>query len=76
MTKPTNLDTAVEAVRKLPEEAQETIAHELMETVRVYRHLRLSEEQREEVRRRLAEPDPEMASDKEVEAVFNRYIQK
>ncbi len=40
------------------------------------RRLRLTEEQREEVRRRLADPNPVMATEEEVEAVLRRYGQK
>lgn len=66
------LDHAVKAVRTLPEEAQEAIAQELMERVSEFSHSHLSEEQRDEVRRRLAKPR-HYASDEEVRAVLRRY---
>lgn len=66
------LDRAVKAVRELPEEAQEAIAHELMERVSEFSRSHLSDEQREEVRRRLSKPR-RYASDDEVKAVLRRY---
>ena len=66
------LDRAVKAIRELPEEAQEAIAHELMERVSEFSRSHLSDTQREEVRRRLAKPR-RYASDDEVRAVLRRY---
>lgn len=61
------LDCAVKAVRDLPKEAQE-----LMERVSEFSYSHLSEEQRHEVRRRMAKPR-RYASDEEVRAVLRRY---
>ena len=76
MNKTSNLDKAFEAVKQLPKEAQEAIAEDLMEAVSGYRHLRLTDEQREEVRRRLSEKDPAMATEEQVQAFFGRYEQE
>ncbi len=67
-----NLDKAVKAVRELPEEAQEAIAHELMDRVSDFSSSHMSDDQRVEVKRRLALPRRH-ASDEEVRAVFLRY---
>lgn len=73
MNKTTNLDRAFEAVRKLPQEAQDAIADNLMEAVSNYQHLRLTKDQREEVRRRLSEQNPEIATEAQVRAFFKRF---
>ncbi len=74
MTKATieNLDKAVKAVRELPAAAQEAIAHELLERVSDFSSSHMSDDQRTEVKRRLAKARRH-ATDEEVQAVFRRY---
>ena len=66
------LDRAVKAVRELPDEAQEAIAHELLERVSDFSSSHMNDDQRAEVKRRLAKPRRH-ASDAEVQAVFHRF---
>lgn len=66
------LDNAVAQVRKLSADRQQEAAELLMELAEEdAASLRLSPEQREEVRRRLAAP-ADFASDAEVQEVFQR----
>ena len=66
------LDEAMAKVRQLPQDRQEEAAEIL---IAIAEHdpskYQLSAEQREEVRRRLAEP-PDYASEAEVEEAFDR----
>jgi t-SNARE complex subunit (syntaxin) len=66
------LDEAVRAVRELPAAAQEAIAHELLERVSDYSSSHMNDDQRTEVKRRLAKAR-QHATDEEVQAVFHRY---
>ncbi len=66
------LGRAVEAVRELPDEAQEAIAEELEQLISDFSHGHMSESQRAEVKRRLAGPRRRV-SNEEVRAVLRRY---
>ena len=55
-TKTATLDEAVAAVRQLPEDTQAAVAKELVALVEDYRTSGLTDEQREVVAKRLAEP--------------------
>jgi hypothetical protein len=66
------LDDAIARIRELPEDRQEEAADLLLALVEQdTSELRLSDEQRAEVRRRLSEP-PNYATDAEVEELFDR----
>jgi hypothetical protein len=66
------LDDAIARIRELPEDRQEEAADLLLALVKQdTSELRLSDEQRAEVRRRLSEP-PNYATDAEVEELFDR----
>lgn len=69
------LKSAVEAVLELAEEDQ-VQAIEILQTVLDQREagLQLSAEQIAEVMRRLADPNPEYATDEEVEEFFTRGL--
>ena len=65
------LTDLVEAVRKLPDETQEALIEEFAERVSDFADTGLTDEQRDEVRRRLANPryaDPEVAR-----SLFSRH---
>ena len=65
------LSDLVEAVRKLPNETQEALLEEFAERVSDFSDSRLSEEQRDEVDRRLA--NPRYADPEAVRALFARH---
>lgn len=66
------LGRAVEAVRDLPDEAQEAIADELEKLVSDFSPGRMSDAQRAEVKRRLGSPR-RYAPDEEVRSLLRRY---
>jgi hypothetical protein len=66
------LGRAVQAVRDLPDEAQEAIADELEQLISDFSHGRMSDAQRAEVRRRLGSPR-HYVPDEEVRALLRRY---
>ena len=73
MNKPVkNLSDAVAAVGELPAAAQEAIARELLERVEDFTRSRLSDEQANEVVRRLAST-PNYADPKDLKAFFQRH---
>ena len=67
------LDKAIEALRKLPEEDQEAAAEGLLAYASRSSAYRLTREQEEELRRRLAGP-LEVLTDAEAEAFFSRLM--
>jgi PhoPQ-activated pathogenicity-related protein len=64
-------DMAVEAVRALPEDVREAIGAELFDHVRSYGQSLLSEAQREEIRRRIA--NPQYAPKEKIDTFFARH---
>ena len=65
------LSDLMEAVRKLPDETQEALIEEFAERVSDFSGSGLSDEQREEVDRRLA--NPRYADPEAVRALFARH---
>ena len=73
MNKPVKLLTdAFAAVGDLPPAAQEAIARELLERVGDFTNSRLSDEQNNEIARRLANP-PNYADPSDLRAFFSRH---
>lgn len=68
----TTLETAIEAVRKLPEEAQTAIAQEMIEHADAIANYDLSDEQRAIVKERLAQPRTPL-SVQEFQAFLDQY---
>ena len=52
----TTLDTAIAAAKKLPQEMQDAIAHDVMEQVSGYQHSQMTDQQRADLKRRLSKP--------------------
>jgi hypothetical protein len=69
------LKTAFEKASKLPD-AEQAVAADLLEEFVEQRTspLSLNKEQIEEIRRRLAQSDPEYATDEEVDAFYRRAL--
>ncbi len=63
----------VTAVREMPDEAQEVLVHEIADHVSEYAHPRLNDDQRAEIKRRLANPSPTYASSEKAHAFFARF---
>ena len=70
-TPASTFDLAVEAARTLPEDVLEAIGAELFDHVRSYGQSLLSRTQREEIRRRMA--NPHHAPKEKVDAFFARH---
>ncbi len=69
------LKAAYEDVLKLPEDVQADAAELLREFIAQHSSdIRLSRAQIDEVKRRLAEPNPEYASDEEMDEFFGRVL--
>ena len=66
------LADVVDAVRVLPEDTQEALVRELQDRVADITKSHMSEEQRAEIKRRLAGPR-EHVSDETVRAILRRY---
>jgi hypothetical protein len=68
----TVLEKALEAARKLPENAQAEMALDIMERVAAFGTSLLSPTQDAEIRRRLSKP-PEYVSEDEMRAFFGKH---
>jgi len=69
------LKSAFEKALKLPETEQAAAADLLEEFIEQHTSsLKLSDAQIEEIRRRLADPNPEYATDAEVDAFYRRAL--
>lgn len=67
------LDKAFEKVKSLPSERQEQIGEWIIDAIEQDQSdAQLTPEQQEEVRRRIANPEPP-ASEEEMEAFFNKF---
>ncbi len=68
------LEKAFDEARTLPDDRQDEVAQWIRDFVEQERApLTLSAPQREEVRKRLAEPQPVFATDEQVEALLTKF---
>ncbi len=71
------LERAFKKARALPDDRQDQLGAMILDVVEQDQsNLHLTADQREEVRRRLADPDPAFASDEQVEAAYRSFGKK
>ena len=71
------LERAFKKARALPDDRQDQLGAMILDVVEQDQSsVHLSADQRDEVRRRLADPDPAFASDEQVEAAYRSFGKK